>query len=457
MGARTPPEPGYPRGAPAPSSTCPQEPAAALVDVHLYGWRHRTVLAAAVLAIASGFAQFGVTAALADVARVFGAAGPGPSLAEQVGLSLTTLGLGLGVIRFASLASMPLAALADRVGRRRVILGCCLIGLALTVVAAGSPTFWWFVALFAIGRPLLSATNALAGVIAAEETRAADRAKAIALIAAAYGFGAALIAVIRGVSGLGFRPLFMLAAVPLVLVVFVGRWLEEPDRYARLCGTNTGALTQTPRPWRIAPALRGRLALLAGLGFAIAFVTGPVTTLVFLYGENVLGLTPSISAVIVIAGAPLGLSGLVAGRWAADRLGRVPTAMVAHAGIAVAGAIAYTASMPGAIGGYLACWFAQAAAGPAIGSLAAELFPTSSRATAAGWLNAAGVLGAVGGLVTFGLLADAFGSFGPAALAVTIPMGLASAGYLFLPETRGLELEESAPEPDQSPPWAPAE
>ncbi|MGH8883654.1 MAG: MFS transporter [Egibacteraceae bacterium] len=486
--------------------------------MRLHSWRHRSVLSAAVLAVASGFAQFGVTAALPDVARAFRATAQGSSLAEQVGLSLTTIGIGLAVIRFAALASMPLAALADRVGRRRVVLSCCLTGLALTVMASGSPTFWWFVVVVALGRPLLSATNALAAVIAAEETRVADRAKAIALIAAAYGFGGGLFAFVRGVSELGFRPLFALAVVPLVTVTLIGRRLEEPERYIRLRSAESaalvvqaessvdcegvrnprgdpgnapddtegpggvlpasqgealragrgearmlgarmprvfprGPLAQAGRPrayacWALAPELRGRLALLAGLGFfAVAFVTGPVTTLVVLYGERVLGLTRGVIAFIVLAAGPVGFGGLAVGRWAADRLGRIPTAVVAHAGIAIAGAIAYTAGPAGAIGGYLACLFAQSVAGPAIGTLATELFPTSSRATAAGWLNAAGVLGAVGGLVTFGLLADAFGSFGPAALAVTIPMGLASAGYLLLPETRGLELEESAPEP----------
>jgi MFS family permease len=453
MRARTPSDPGRISGVPASAQTQPEAPTAALSDVQLYSWRHRTVLSAAVLAVASGFAQFGVTAALADVARAFGKVGTGSSIHEQVGLSLTAIGLGLAVIRFAALASMPLAALADRVGRRRVILGCCLAGLTLTVVAAGSPTFWWFIVVIALGRPLLSATNALAVVIAAEETRVADRAKAVALVAAAYGFGGGLVAFVRGVSGLGFRPLFALAVVPLAVVALIARRLEEPERYTRLRGADPTALAQTGRPfarggWALPPGLRGRLALLAALGsFAVAFVTGPVTTLVFLYGERVLGLSRGRLAFIVLTAAPpVGFGGLAAGRWAADRLGRIPTTVVAHAGIAITGAITYTAGARGAIAGYLACLFAQSVFGPAIGSLAAELFPTSSRATAAGWLNAAGVLGAVGGLVTFGLLADAFGSFGPAALTVTVPMGLASAGYLLLPETRGLELEESAPE-----------
>ena len=38
------------------------------------------------------------------------------------------------------------------------------IGLVATVVAAASPGYWWFVVIFALGRPFLSSTNALSQV-----------------------------------------------------------------------------------------------------------------------------------------------------------------------------------------------------------------------------------------------------------------------------------------------------
>lgn len=414
--------------------------------VRLRGWRHPAILSVALFAFAAGFGQFGVAAALADVALAFGEAGGGPSLAEEVGLSLSTLGIGLAVIRFASLGSLPLTALADRVGRRQMILACCLTGLALTVLAAGSPTFWWFVAAFAVARMLLSATNALAVVLAAEETRVADRAKAVALVGAAYGVGAGTIALIRGLWSLDFRSLFTLAAVPFVLVALAGRLIEESDRYARLRQLDS-TVPVRPKLGRVPARLCGRLAMISGLGFTFAFVQAPATTLVFLYAESVLGFTKLTTAVILLAGAgPAGLAGLLTGRWAADQLGRLPTMAVAHAAVAIAAAVTYTTGAAGAIAGYLGSLFAQSAYGPAFGALGTELFPTSIRGTSAGWMSAAGVLGAVGGLLVFGLLTDTFGSFGPAAVAVAVPVALTSAGYLLLPETRGLELEESAPE-----------
>jgi MFS family permease len=89
---------------------------------------------------------------------------------------------------------------------------------------------------------------------------------------------------------------------------------------------------------------------------------------------------------------------------------------------------------------------AQGAYGTAFGALSTEVFPTSNRATAQGWLVAAGVAGATVGLVLFGTITDVMDSFVAAALVVCVPCALTAAGYLLLPETRGQELEESAPE-----------
>jgi len=438
-------------------------------QLRLYGWRHPAILAAGWFALAAGFAQFGATAALGDVAKAFGAAQGGDSIAARVGLSGTTLGIGLAVIRLASLGSLPLAGLADRFGRRWTLIGCVALGLAFTASAALSPSFWWFVAIFALGRPMLSATNTVAGVVAAEETRSSDRVKAIALITAGYAIGAGLTALLRGVFGdeLGFRGLFALALVPLAATPLVARQLREPERYQRLrTGAALGVTAAEPGPsaavggpaisirgpramWivgRLRANLRGRLWVLTILTFAFSLVIGPMNTFLFLYAENDLGLPRSATALMVLAAGPLGLVGLLVGRWAADTMGRRRAAAVAQAVVALAGMVTYSGSPAAVVGGYLLAIVGSAAYGPATSALAAELFPTSVRATVAGWLVAAGVLGAVAGLVAFGSLADALSSFGLGAVLVCAPVVVASLLFVRLPETVGLELEQSAPE-----------
>ena len=142
----------------------------AIGGLRLHRWSDGAIVAIAITALASGFGQFGVVAALGDVSTQLGHLAPGGTIADKVGLSGTSLGIGLAIIRLASLGSLPLIGIADRLGRRRVILVVTTSGLALTAVAAASPRYWWFVAIFAFGRPLLSATNALAEVMAGEET-----------------------------------------------------------------------------------------------------------------------------------------------------------------------------------------------------------------------------------------------------------------------------------------------
>jgi MFS family permease len=438
-------------GAPGPSS--PGDPGADASSARrfrLHGWHHPAILAVAAATVAAGFAQFGATTALGDVARAFGETSDGTSVVARVGLSGTTLGIGLAIVRLASLASLPLAALADSYGRRRMLLGCVTGGLAVTALAALSPGYWWFVALFAFGRPMLSATNAIAVVVAAEETETRDRAKAIALMTAGYGIGAGLTALVRGVAGdgLGFRGLFALAVVPLAAIPLLARRLEEPDRFQRLRAAEDPELAAA-RPavlGRVRADLRPRLRLLAVLAFAIAFVTGPMNTFLFVYAENALGMSRSSTAAMVLVAGPIGLAGLLIGRWAADRLGRRITAAGAQAMVALAGMLTYSGSRTAVAAGYLLAILVASAYAPSFGALSAELFPTSVRATVAGWLVAAGVLGAVAGLVAFGLLTDALASFATAAVLICAPVVLACVLFSRLPETRGLELEQSAPD-----------
>lgn len=418
----------------------------------LRAWLRPPVVSIAIVAVASGFGQFAATAALGDVARAFGKVTGGASVADQAGLSGTVLGVGLACIRLASLASLPLAGLADRLGRRPVLLGMAAAGLVLTASAALSPGYWWFVALFALARPFLSATNAVGQVAAAEHTSSVDRVRALALVTAGYALGAGVVTVVRGVSGatLGFRGVFALAAVPLLLLPVLARRLSEPvPSQAVLAAARAEPGQRRRRPVRdaLAGEWRWRLLGLVVVAFAVAFVTGPANSFLFVYLENVLGVSAGGTAGIVLAALPAGLIGLVLGRWGADAAGRRLTGGMALLGIALAAMLTYSGSVVVAVTGYLVAVLAGAAFAPALAALAAELFPTPVRASVAGWLVATGVLGGVGGLLTFGALADVFDGFGPAAIVVALPAVLATTIVARLPETLGLELDEPATAP----------
>lgn len=428
-----------------PSAPPPDAPR--LGPIVLHGWLDPAVVTLALFALASGFGQFGAIAALGDVAKAFGHASAGNSFADQAGLSGTELGVALAVLRLASFGGLPLAGLADRFGRRGMLLYTCSLGLALTVVAAFSPGFWWFVVIFAFGRPLLSATNALAQVGAAEETGSHDRAKAISLIAAGYAAGSGITAVLHGLAGgaLGFRGLFALASVPLAGILLLRRRLVESDRFlvaATAIDQPTPVLGAVSRPYR------GRLAVVAALAFAVSIVTGPANSFVFVYAENILKLSHAATAAMVVVAGPIGLVGLLAGRWLADNVGRRVTAGAAMAGMAVAALVCYSGSRWALYAGYEMAAVAGGCFAPGAGALANELFPTSVRASVAGWNVAASVAGAVLGLVVFGSMTGVGVVY--AALVTFAPMILAAGLFLLLPETKGLEPEDlwpDAPDP----------
>jgi MFS family permease len=414
--------------------------AASTEGLRLHRWSDRAIIAIAITAFASGFGQFGVVAALGDVSTQLGHVAHGASIADKVGLSGTELGVGLAIIRLASLGSLPLIGMADRLGRRRVILAVTIGGLGLTAISAGSPGYWWFVAIFALGRPLLSATNALAEVMGAEETAARDRAAAVALVAAGYAVGAGTSAIIHSLASgtLGFRGICALALVPLVVVYAIRGYIEEPSRFVV-----AAAATDHPTPvlGAVGRRFRWRVFCLCLIGFAISIITGPANSFVFLYAQDVVHQQGYWTALMVVIAGAAGLFGLLGGRWMADEVGRRPTGTAALIGASLSATLAYTGSRPALIVGYTLGVLSGGVLAPAVGSLLAELFPTSVRASVTGWWVTSGVLGAVIGLVAFGAVADVGNRFALAAAITFLPMTLAAGLFWLVPETRGKEPE----------------
>ncbi len=414
------------------------------VPLRLHRWNDRAVVGVALAAFASGFGQFGVVAALGNVATGFGQKGSGTTLAAEVGMSGTALGIGLAIMRLASLGALPVTGLADRFGRRKLLLVTVGAGLALTALAAASPSYWWFVAIFALGRPVLAATNGLAQVTAAEQTASADRAKAVAFVAAGYGAGAGAVAIVHSLaaSALGFRGVFALALIPLALLPLLRRWISEPDRF-----TVAAAGPESPVPVfdAVAAPFRRRLAVVVALGFAVSVITGPANSFVFLFAQNVLRQPGIVTAGMVVGAGVAGVAGLLAGRWLADRVGRRPVGALAIVAVALLAILTYSGSAHALVAGYVLEVFAASVSAPAVGSLLNELFPTTVRASAAGWFLAAGVLGAVAGLVAFGAVVGAGYSFAVAGLVTFLPAALIMALFWLLPETRGREPEDLWP------------
>jgi len=293
-----------------------------------------------------------------------------------------------------------------------------------------------------LARPALSTVNSLAGVVASEETTATSRSAAIALITAAYGIGSGIVSIGRGLlpGDPSFRVVTAFVVVPLLLLPLLARRVREPSIARNL--HPEGVLGSVPAAYRV------RVALLATMSGGIALATGPGFTYLFVYGERVLGATPLFLSVLVIAAGPAGLIGILLGRAGADRFGRRITGSIAMAITGIGVGYGYSGSTRDLAIGYLVTIAASSAFAPPTGALTAELVPTSVRATAAGWMTVAGVIGAVVGLTSFGVLADLTGGFASAARTLGAIMAVVAIGFRWLPETRGTELSSLEPTDD---------
>ena len=362
--------------------------------------RSRATWALALLALCAGFAQFGAVASLADVAAHFGRVSASSSLVARVGLSGTTLGVGLAVLRIASLGALPLASLADRWGRRRVVAHSLWWGLAITAVAALSPNYWFFVACFALGRPMLSSASALVQVMAVELSSTATRVGRLAMVAGGAGAGAGLAAIVHGAirSPGAFRWLFALALVPIVVVGPLLTWIPEPATRDR---------ERLARVGRVAAEYRGSLWRVATMVGVLGMIGGPANGFVFVYGESVLHIAPSRVALLVSFAALTGLAGLWLSRSLARRWGRRVTVAIGVVAAGVTASVAYGGGVSLFVVGYLSGVAAAGLVTPVLTALSTEIFPHHVRATAAGWLVVAGVVGATAGLALFGAVGDA--------------------------------------------------
>ncbi len=268
------------------------------------------------------------------------------------------------------------------------------------------------------------------------------------MVVAGYGVGAGIAAIVHSLASgvLGFRGIFALAIIPLVVVVSVRGWVEEPNRFMV---AEAAADHPTPVLGAVGPRFRSHLLVLTVITFAVSVITGPATSFVFLYAQDVVYQPGWVTSLMVAAAGLAGLLGLLTGRWLADHIGRRPTCAGAIVTVAVCGALAYSGSRTALLVGYTLGVFGGSVLAPAAGALLAELFPTSVRASATGWCVTAGVLGAVCGLVAFGTIADVGNRFAFAADVTFLPAAVAAALFWLVPETMGREPESLWPDAEE--------
>ncbi len=365
-------------------------------------------------------------------------------LAKSFGVSNSALGISSAITRAGILFALLATALADRRGRRVVLLGSVAAVCFGNLVSALAPNIEVFTAAQLIVRAAVNAVLVVGGIAVVEEAPEGARAFAVAMLGLAAGGGFALSVLVLPAADLGpeaWRAAFALSALSAVLIPMIARHLRETRRYKELAARTTkrGRLGD--------PRYRRRLVILALVGFLANIFSAPSAQFTnrFLSDERGFSSSGIAGFRAVTAGLP-GLFGiLLAGRITETRGRR------SVAGLSLL--IGTLASVVFFLGSGAVLWIfmtlAIVAAAPAtlaIGTLDAELFPTETRGTSNALLLVCSVLGSAIGLVVAGQLSDSIGGLGNAiALCGIAPLVAAVFLVPRLPESSGQALDDVSP------------
>jgi len=346
--------------------------------------------------------------------------------------ALSNLG---SLLALGALGAFPLATLADRFGRRRLIaVGVAGFSLA-NLASAFAPTITWLAVMRLVAVCFEALVGSVATALIVEEAPPTHRGLALSVLAVLGGSGLLIAIVAYPIVAPHWRWLFMAASVGLVAAPIIWRRLPEGRAWERAHVTGSAVRLILSRPWGF------RVGVLACTTVLTSLALEPAGLLYTLFASTTLKLSPTAISVIIFLSGAAALVSYFLGGFLSDRYGRrVPgsaltAAYTAFAGLGfVTGAVGFIAS------NLLWSGFASAAT-PVMGAWSGELYPTRARATAEAVGGVAGAIGGIAGLQLVGYLSPRVGLGAGIALASLVALGGAVI-LLLLPETKGKPLPD---------------
>jgi len=370
-----------------------------------------------------------------------------PQLGSEFGVGPEVLGRTLSALSLGTVAAFAVIRLADRFGRRPLLL-VSLGGYALLTFATFfSRTLVEFAVLQFGARMLMVTQLALAYVILSEELPAKLRGRANGLLGAFASVGAALPAVFLApleTSTAGWRGLFLVGALPLLFLPLFWRVLREPPAFVARQGA-VGASIAAQARILLGPGLRRRFLGVTVLWFAVNFFSACTMFFFTYYVFNERGWTAADLQIVVPAAVPFAFLGYWSGGRLMDWVGRRVAAVSFLALGSVVTLVCYQATSWAVIAGSWVALQMLQGMWPIANTITAELFPTEVRANANALShNLLGRWGLVIGPTVTGAAAAALGSTGNAVSLLGLANLIAIPLILYLvPETRGIAIEEA--------------
>jgi MFS transporter, putative metabolite:H+ symporter len=381
-----------------------------------------------------------------------------PFLRAEYGLSVMQGGLVVSSIALGTIAAFFVLRLGDYFGRRALLMWTVLGYTAATALTAASHSIYGFAAMQFLARVFLVAEWGISTVIVAEELPAGKRGVGISIVQAAAGVGgivgSAVFPIVARVA-MGWRAMYLIGIIPLVIVFFIRRSVRETKRYAEL---RTVAADKPKWTEILGPKHRKKLVIIALLWFFMYLGYTPILSFYTDYAINDRGLTAGQVGLMAAIAYTLGLSGFIAAGRLMDAWGRKPTCVLFFGVGSLATAAAFNAPpAPLTMGAALVVLIFFATSYLTLCSTyTAELFPTRLRSSASAWTNnTLGRVGMVTAPLLVGFLASSFAQasggvnggpttgYGPAISIIGLaPLACAALVLFFLPETKGRELEE---------------
>jgi len=361
-----------------------------------------------------------------------------PTIADGLGVTVAAFGVGVAVIRLAALGSLGTLRLADRWGRRSVLV-LSVLGFTL---ATGLTALAWglvaFVAFQLLSRVFLATEETLAGVVLTEELRPDRRGAGIGLlgIVSMSGFGlVAVLLLVEDATPLGWRLFYVAALLPLLFVAWLRRNLRETAAFRTATDES-----RVQRSWwpSVAPQHRPALWRIA----AVHAAAGMVGTAGFFYASELAqdGFGwKGLYSVVVLAAGPTTLAGYAVGGRVSDRVGRRPVTAAALLVLAAGAVVLHTEERWLFAPGFFLMAGADAAIQATRATFVCELFPTEVRATLASFVGAVHVVAGSVGLAVAGILA---GVVEPRVTIVGLAVVCAVSARALrrLPETAGVDV-----------------